>query len=232
MIQVGNTLITSENNAVVALFTEFKEVFAWSYEDMPGIDTDIVQHCIPTNPTMKPIKQKLRRMKPKWTLKIKEEVEKQYNAGFLRVVNYLKWLANVVLKPKKDRKVRMCVDFQDLNKANPKDDFPLPHIDILVDNTIGHALLSFMDGFSRYNQIKMAPEDIEKTFFITPWGTYCYKVMPFGLKNASATYQCVATTLLHDLIHKEVKVYVDYMIVKSKDHEGYIPALRKFFERI
>ena len=232
MIQVGNTLTTSEKNALLALFTEFKEVFAWSYEDMPGIDTDIVQHCIPTNPTMKPIKQKLRRMKPKWTLKIKEEVEKQYNAGFLRVVNYLEWLANVVLKPKKDGKVRMCVDFQDLNKANPKDDFPLPHIDILVDNTIGHALLSFMDGFSRYNQIKMAPEDIEKTFFITPWGTYCYKVMPFGLKNASATYQCVATTLLHDLIHKEVKVYVDYMIVKSKDHEGYIPALRKFFERI
>ena len=232
MIQVGNTLTTSEKNALVALFTEFKEVFAWSYEDMPGIDTDIVQHCIPTNPTMKPIKQKLRRMKPKWTLKIKEEVEKQYNAGFLRVVNYLEWLANVVLKPKKDGKVRMCVDFQDLNKANPKDDFPLPHIDILVDNTIGHALLSFMDGFSRYNQIKMAPEDIEKTFFITPWGTYCYKVMPFGLKNASATYQCAATTLLHDLIHKEVKVYVDYMIVKSKDHEGYIPALRKFFERI
>ena len=232
MIQVGNTLTTSEKNALLALFTEFKEVFAWSYEDMPGIDTDIVQHCIPTNPTMKPIKQKLRRMKPKWTLKIKEEVEKQYNAGFLRVVNYLEWLANVVLKPKKDGKVRMCVDFQDLNKANPKDDFPLPHIDILVDNTIGHALLSFMDGFSRYNQIKMAPEDIEKTFFITPWGTYSYKFMPFGLKNASATYQCVATTLLHDLIHKEVKVYVDYMIVKSKDHEGYIPALRKFFERI
>ena len=78
----------------------------------------------------------------------------------------------------------------------------------------------------------MAPEDMEKTFFITPWGTYCYKVMPFGLKNASATYQCAATTLLHDLIHKEVKVYVDYMIVKSKDHEGYIPPLRKFFERI
>ena len=78
----------------------------------------------------------------------------------------------------------------------------------------------------------MALEDMEKTFFITPWGMYCYKVMPFGLKNASANYQCAATTLLHDLIHKEVKVYVDYMIVMSKDHEGYIPALRKFFERI
>ena len=89
-----------------------------------------------------------------------------------------------------------------------------------------------MDKFSRYNKIKMAPEDMEKTSFITPLGTYCYKVMPFGLKNVGATYQRAATTLLHDLIHKEVEVYVDDMIVKSKDHEGHMPALRKFFERI
>ena len=127
-------------------------------------------------------------MKPEWTLNIKEEVKKQYNAGFLRVVNYLEWLANVVLVPKKDEKVRMCVDFRDLNKASPKDDFSLPHIDILVENTAGHALLSFIDGFLGYNQIKMPPKDMGKTSFITPWGTYCYKVMPFGLKNAGATY--------------------------------------------
>ena len=133
MIQLSNTLTSSKKDALVALLTKFKEVFAWSYEDMPGIDTNIVQHCIPTDPTMKLIKQKLRRMKPEWTLKIKEEVEKQYNAGFLRVVNYPKWLANVVQVLKKDRKVRMCVDFRDLNKSSSKDDFPLPHIDILVD---------------------------------------------------------------------------------------------------
>ena len=124
------------------------------------------------------------------------------------------------------------VDFRDLNKASPKNDFPLLHIDILVDNTARHALLSFMDGFSGYNQIKMALEDMKKTSFITPRGTYCYKVMPFGLKNAGATYQRATTTLLHDLIHKEIEVYVDDMIVKSKDYEGHIPALWKFFERI
>ena len=232
MIHVGNTLTSSEKDALVALLTEFKVVFAWSYEDMPRIDTDIVQHYIPTDLTMKPINPKLRRMKPEWILKIKEEVEKQYNARFLRVVNYPEWLANVVPVPKKDGKVRICVDFQDLNKANPKDDFLLPHIDILVNNTAGLALLSFMDGFSGYNQIKIAPEDMEKTSFIAPQGTYCYKIMPFGLKNAGATYQLAATTLLHDLIHKEVEVYVDDMIVKSKDREGHIPALQKFFERI
>ena len=108
----------------------------------------------------------------------------------------------------------------------------MPHIDVLVDNTASHALLSFMDGFLGYNQIKMAPEDMEKTSFITPWGTYCYKVMPFGLKNDGATYQRAATTLLHDLIHKKVEIYVDDMTVKFKDREGHMPALRKLFERI
>ena len=101
----------------------------------------------------------------------------------------------------------------------------MPHIDVLVDNTPGHVLLSFMDGFSGYNRIKMALEDMEKTSFITLWGTYCYKAMSFGLKNGGATYQLVATTLLHDLIHKEVEVYVDDMIVKSKDREGHMLAL-------
>ena len=86
-------------------------------------------------------------MKPEWTLKIKVEVEKQYNVGFLKVVNYPEWLANVVPVPKKDGKVRMYVDFWELNKANLKDDFPLPHIDVLDDNTAGHALLSFIDRF-------------------------------------------------------------------------------------
>ena len=82
----------------------------------------------------------------------------------------------------------MCVDFKDLNRACPKDDFPLPHIDVLVDNTAGSALISFMDGFSRYNQILMAPENMKKTTFMIEWGIYCYTVMPFGLKNVGTMY--------------------------------------------
>ena len=151
---------------------------------------------------MKPVKQKLRRMKPDVAHKIKEEVQKQITAGFIRVSKYPEWVANVVPVPKKDGRVRMCVDYRDLNKASPKDDFPLPHIDILVDNTTNHALLSFMDGYAGYNQILMAEEDMEKTTFITPWGTYCYTIMPFGLKNAGATYQRAATALLHDMTKK------------------------------
>ena len=99
------------------------------------------------------------------------------------MVKYPKWLVNVILVPKKDNKVRICIDFRDFNKASLKDVFP-SHINMLVDSTVGHSILSFMDGFFGYNQILMAPEDMEKTAFITKWGTYCYRVMPFGLKNA------------------------------------------------
>ncbi|RDY10264.1 hypothetical protein CR513_05247, partial [Mucuna pruriens] len=106
-------------------------------------------------------------MKPNVALKIKEEVKKQWDAGFLAMSNYPQWVANIVPVPKKDRKVRMCVDYRDLNQASPKDNFPFPHIDMLVDNTACHAFFSFMDGFSRYNQILMAEEDREKTTFVT-----------------------------------------------------------------
>ena len=132
---------------------------------------------------------------------MKEEIQKQLNVGFLSVVEYPEWLANFVLVPKKDGKVRVRVDFRDLNKASPKDDFPLPHIDMLVDSTTGHSILSFMDEFSGYNQILMAPKDMEKTSFIIEWGTYCYRVMSLGLKNVGATYQRAATTIFHDMTH-------------------------------
>ncbi|WJZ81167.1 hypothetical protein VitviT2T_001021 [Vitis vinifera] len=165
-------------------------------------------------------------------LDVKKEIQKQLSVGFLSVVEYPEWLANVVPVPKKDGKVRVCVDFRDLNKASPKDDFPLPHIDMLVDSMAGHSMLSFMDGFSGYSQILMAPEDMEKMSFITEWGTYCYRVMPFGLKNTRATCQRAATTLFHDMMHRDVEVYVDDLIVKSRDRSDHLAALERFFERI
>ena len=104
------------------------------------------------------------------------------------MVLYPHWVANIVPVMKKNGSIRICVDFRDLNKACPKDDFPLPHIDLLVDNTFGYQMLSFMDGFLGYNQIYLTEEDQKKTAFTTPWGTYCYVVMPFVLKNVGATY--------------------------------------------
>ena len=231
-IRIGSSLSHDERSRLIDLLRSYLDVFAWSYEDMPGLDPTVVQHHLPILPHARLVKQKLRRLHPRWSLQVKEEIQKQLSVGFLSVVEYPEWLANVVPVPKKDGKVRVCVDFRDLNKASPKDDFPLPHIDMLVDSTAGHPMLSFMDGFSGYNQILMAPEDMEKTSFITEWGTYCYRVMPFGLKNAGATYQRAATTLFHDMMHRDVEVYVDDMIVKSQGGADHLAALQRFFERI
>ena len=150
---------------------------------MPKIDRKIIQHHLNVNPECKPVQQKRRIFAPECNKAITEEVEKLLEAGFIRKVFYPNWLANVVMVKKSNCKWRMCVDFTDLNKACPKDSFPLPRIDQLVDSTAGHKLLSFMDAFSRYNQILMDEEDQEKTSFVTNQGLYCYKVMPFGLKN-------------------------------------------------
>ena len=165
-LKIGSPLSIDERDNLIHLLKSYLDVFTSSYEGMLGLDPFIVHHHLPILPYARPIKQKLRRLHPRWSLQVKEEIQKQPSVGFLSVVKYPEWLANVVPVPKKDGKVRVCVDFKDLNKVSAKDDFPLPHIDLLVDNTAGHLILSFMDGFSGYNQILMALEDKEKTAFI------------------------------------------------------------------
>ena len=151
-------------------------------------------------------------MRPEMPEKIKAEVMKQFNTRFLAFTSYPQWVANMVPLPKKDSNVCTCVDYKYLDRASPKDDFPLPHIDVLVDNTAQHKIFSFKDDFSGYNQIKMTPEDMEKTNSVKQWGTFCYKVMPFGLKNTGATYQRAMVALFHDMTHHDIEVYVDVLI--------------------
>ncbi|KAA3477995.1 gag/pol polyprotein [Gossypium australe] len=225
VVKIGTRIVEEMKQDLVELLQKFKDVSAWSYQDMPGLSTDIVVHRLSIGKECKPVQQKLRRIRPDVVLKIKEEVKKQFDAGFLQV-------ANIVLFPKNDGKVRMCVDYRDLNKANPKDNFLLTHIGTLVDNTAGNSLFSFMNGFLGYNQIKMHPEDMEKTTFITLWGTFFYKVMPFGIKNAGATYQRAMVTLFYDMMHKEIEIYVDDMIAKSRTEKEHIEVLKKFFLRL
>ncbi|XP_070035361.1 uncharacterized protein [Nicotiana tomentosiformis] len=217
---------------IIKTLFAYKDVFTWSYDDMPGLSTDLVAHKLPTDPTFPPVKQKLRKFKTDMSVKIKEEITKQLEAKVIRVTQYPTWLANVVPVPKKDGKMRVCVDYRDLNKASPKDNFPLPNIHILIDNCAKHEIGSFVDCYAGYHQILMDEEDAEKTTFITPWGTYCYRVMPFGLKNAGATYMRAMTNIFHDMIHKEIEVYVDYVIIKSKKQSDHVGDLRKFFQRL
>ena len=119
---------------------------------------------------------------------IKQEVDKLLAARFIKEIQYPDWLSNMVVVPKKNDKWRVCVDCTNMNDVCLKDTFPLPRIDQIVDVTAGHGLLSFLDAYSGYNKIPMYPHDVAKTAFITPYGVYCYNVMPFGLKNARATY--------------------------------------------
>ena len=141
----------------------------------------------------------------------------------IKEVFYPEWLANTVVVRKKNKKWRVCVDFTDLNKACPKDPFPMPRIDQLVDATIGYPRMSFLDVFQGYHQIPLALENQEKTVFVTPIGNYHYKVMPFGLKNAGSTYQKMMTKMFEPQLGKNIEVYIDDMVVKSKvvsEHVG------------
>ena len=147
-LRIGSDLSTDERDSLIQLLRSYLDVFAWSYEDMLGLDPSIVQHRLPLLPQARPVKQKLRRLHPRWSLQVKEEIQKQLSVGFLSVVEYPELLANVVPVPKKDGKVRVCVDFRDLNKASPNDDFPLPHIDMLVDSTASHSMFSLWMDFS------------------------------------------------------------------------------------
>ncbi|KAL0419155.1 UNVERIFIED_CONTAM: Transposon Tf2-12 polyprotein [Sesamum radiatum] len=122
-------------------------------------------------------------------IRSKGEVNKLIKVAFIREVKYPMWISSIVPVRKKNGQIRVCVDFRDLNNACPKDDFSLPIAELMIDATTGHEALSFMDGSSGYNQIRIAPVDEELTAFRTPKGIYCYKVMPFGLKNTGATYQ-------------------------------------------
>ncbi|XP_015072578.1 uncharacterized protein LOC107016701 [Solanum pennellii] len=201
-----------KNDIIQALF-DYKDIFASSYDDMPGLSTDMVVHKLPIDSNFPPIKQKLRKLKTDMSVIIKEEITKQLEAKVIQVSQYPSWLANIVRVPKKDGKVRMCVDYRDLNKASRKDDFPLPNIHILLDNCAKHEVASFLDCYVGYHQIIMDDEDAEKTSIITPWGPYCYRVMPFGLKNAGATYMRAMTTTFHDM-------------------SNHVKDLRRFFERL
>ena len=196
---------------------------------MPSISPKIIQHKLNVNPEKKLVQQKRKDFTPERDQAVIEEVTKLLAAGFIWEIYYPNWLANVALVKKANGKWRMCVDFTDLNKACPKDNFPLPRIDQLVDSTAGHKLLTFMDAFSGYNQIKMAEEDQKKTAFITSQGLYYYKVMPFGLNNAEATYQRLVNKIFNRQIDRNMEVYVDDMLVKSKKELAHLDDLRETF---
>ena len=163
---------------------------------------------------------------------IETKLNKLIEAGFIREVQYPEWIANIFPIKKKNGQIWVCVDFHDLNNACPKDDFPLPITEVMVNATTGHEALSLMDGSLSYNQIRMNPKDEELTAFCTPKGIYCYKVIPFKLKNAGATYQRDMQKIFDNVLHKYIECYVDNLVVKIKRREDHLRDLRSMFNRL
>jgi ribonuclease HI len=230
-VSISTSLSAVERACFINLLKEYQDVFAWKYDEMPGIDPGLVAHSLNVEPGTKPVVQPARTFHTEVEAQITQEVKKLLAAGFIKPIQHPRWLSNIVPVKKKNGQIRCCVDFRNLNKACPKDEFPLPNMDLLIDSAAGSAMFSFMDGFSGYNQIRMSPRDAEKTAFRTPIGNFYYTVMPFGLKNAGATYQRTMTAMFHDMIHQEIEDYVDDIVVKSKKREDHVEVLRKVFER-
>ncbi|XP_074289290.1 uncharacterized protein LOC141614446 [Silene latifolia] len=199
------------------------DCFAWSHNDMIGIDPSVITHKLSMDPSYKPVQQKRRKFASERNQVISQEVNNLLAAEKIREAKFSEWLCNVVVVLKKNGKWRVCVDFIDLNKAFPKDLFSLPHIDAMVDATAGHEILTFLDAWSGYNHIKMYPGGQEKTAFTSERGIYCYNVMPFGLKNAGSTYQSLVNMMFKEKIGQTMEIYIDNMVVKSKqasqDHQ-------------
>ena len=230
--KLGKSLSQEAHDQIAEVIARHLDAFAWSAKDMPGIDPYFLCHRLTMDPQVRPVRQRRRKFNEERRLVIRKETKKLLDVVHIREIQYPEWLANIVLVKKANGKWRMCVDFTYLNKAFSKDSFPLPSIDALVDSASGCKLLSFLDAFSRYNQIQMHPRDECKTTFMTKLSYYCYKVMPFGLKNANATYQRLMDRVLAPMIGRNVQAYVDDMVLTSQVKDQHVADLEELFTMI
>jgi hypothetical protein len=198
-----------------------KDVFAWVANDLCGVNRDVIEHSINVDLAIRPRKQKLQKMFDDKAEGARNEVKRLLSAGVIREVTYPEWLANTVMVKKANGKWRVCIDFTDLNKACPKDEFPLPRIDSLVDVAATSELMSLLDCYSGYNQIWMKKEDEPKTSFISPSGTYCYLQMSEGFKNAGGSFNEMTAKVLCSQIGRNVLTYVDNISQKYQARKSH-----------
>ena len=190
---LGRTLDEEEKSAYSKLLKEFADVFAWSPSDLIGIPSTLGEHQIDLVNRAAPIRQRQYRLNPKYSLMVKEEIDRLLEAGFIYPISNSEWVSPIVVVPKKvgadgKVKIRVCQDFRKLNTTTKKDYFPLPFTDIILDHVPRLECYSFLDGFSGYNQVFIRAKDQLKTIFTTKWGTFAFNRMPFGLCNAPGTF--------------------------------------------
>ncbi|GJV02423.1 reverse transcriptase domain-containing protein [Tanacetum coccineum] len=232
IITIGGGLSPVCKNQLKTLLINNMEVFAWEPADMTGVPRRIIEHSLNVNPSLEPFCQKRRTFSPEKSKAVTNEVAEWVRAGIVRPVKYPTYISNPVLVKKCDGSWRMCIDFKILNSACPKDYYPLPSIDCKVEAVMGFKYKCFLDAYKGYHQIQMAREDEEKTAFYTEQGTYCYMKMPFGLKNAGATYQRLVDSTFQSQIGRNLEAYVDDMVIKSKDEKDLLADIAETFENL
>jgi len=228
-INLGTGLNFEERAIITPILTNNTDLFAWSVVDLPGVDPLVASYKLSIYKEARYVSQKKCKLGEERWLAAKVEADKLLNAGFIEEAQYTTWLSNVVLVKRVNGTWRMCVEYTDLNKACPRDAYPLPNIDRLVDGATWNKVLSFLYAYSGYNQICMAVSDMNKIVFITDDANYFYRVMPFGLKNVGATYNRLMDKVFSHLMGQCVEVYVDDMVVKSPSHHQHVEDLSAVF---
>lgn len=218
-----------QSSEYFTLIKQFSDVLAWEYSDLKNYDKKIIQHKIPLEKDTIPFKQKLRPINPLLLPLIEKEIKKLLAAKIKVPLRYSKWVAKLVVVRKKSGKIRLCVDLRNLNKCFKKDNYPLPKMEQLLQKFLGAKVMSFLDGFSGYNQVSIHPDDQEKTAFTTPRGTFMYSKMPFALMNAGAIFQRAVEIAFVGENDKFVLIYLDDITVYSSSHQGHLHHLKKVF---
>jgi hypothetical protein len=230
-VTIGAHLNPEEEKELIQLLNKNKDVFAWSAKDLQGVDRDVIEHTLETDEKIMPKKQKLRKMFEEKVKAVEAEVQRLQDAKVIREVKYPVWLANTIPVKKKNGEWRMCIDFIDLNKAC-KDDFPLERVDKIVDDAANSEMLSLLDMFSGYHQIRARREDEEKMSLITPFGTFCFVRTPEGLKNAGCTFSRMIAIVLHPQLRRNILAHVDDTVVKSVQRRDHISDLAETFANL
>jgi hypothetical protein len=230
-VKLSSSLTTEQRAKYTELLKEFVDVFAWTYEDFKTYDTYVIQHKIPLKEGAKPFRQKLRQINPMLLPVMEKEVKKLLEAQIIIPLSYFEWVANLVPVRKKSGEIRLCVDFRNLNRSSKKDNYPLPNMEHILQWVTDASRISMIDDFSSYNQILVMPEDREKTTFTTPWGTFMYAKIPFGLMNAGATFQRDMDIAFIGEKDQFVVIYLDDITVFSRSDKEHCYHLRKVFSK-
>ncbi|XP_022021311.1 uncharacterized protein LOC110921323 [Helianthus annuus] len=231
-ILLGQAISPATRIQLKELLFNNKDIFSWCPADMTGVPRDIAQHCLNIKPSVEPVAQGRRSFSEEKAKAMDEQVTELLNAGILREVKYHTWVANPVMVQKHSGGWRMCDDLKDLNKACPKDCYALPEIDKKVDSLASFRWKCFLDCYKGYHQVQMKKEDEDKTAFRTDKGIYCYTKMPFGLRNAGATYQRLMDTVFSEDIGKTVEVYMDDLVIMSHEEETMLDNIQRTFDSL